>query len=80
VEITREIRARVDAARPDTIAGMKVTRINTLDGYKYELEDGGWMLIRFSGTEPLIRVYCETTREASVDAILEDGLHLAGIG
>lgn len=80
VEITREIRARVDAARPDTIAGTKVTRINTLDGYKYELEDGGWMLIRFSGTEPLIRVYCETTRETSVDAILEDGLRLAGIG
>lgn len=79
-EITREIRARVDAARPDTIAGMKVTNINTLDGYKYELEDGGWMLIRFSGTEPLIRVYCETTREARVEAILEDGLRLAGIG
>lgn len=74
-----EIRARVDAASPDRIAGLKVTGINRLDGYKYELEDGGWLLIRFSGTEPLIRTYCETTHEDKVDAILEDGLRLAGI-
>ncbi len=74
-----EIRARVDAAAPERIAGLKVTGINRLDGYKYELEDGGWLLIRFSGTEPLIRTYCETTYEDKVDAILEDGLHLAGI-
>jgi phosphomannomutase len=43
------------------------------------LEDGGWMLIRFSGTEPKIRVYCETTHEDKVQAILEDGLKIAGI-
>ncbi len=37
------------------------------------------MLIRFSGTEPIIRVYCETTYLDRVDAILEDGLKIAGI-
>ena len=31
-----------------------------MDGFQFILEDGGWMLIRFSGTEPIMRVYCET--------------------
>jgi phosphomannomutase len=37
------------------------------------------LLIRFSGTEPIIRVYCETTHKESVKSILNDGLILAGI-
>jgi phosphomannomutase len=51
----------------------------TIDGYKFVLEDGGWLLIRFSGTEPIIRVYCETTYGDRVEAILKDGLAIAGI-
>ncbi len=73
-------RARLDAAQPHTIGGLRVTDKITLDGYKFALEDGGWLLIRFSGTEPLIRVYCETMHEDRVQAILQDGLQLAGIG
>ncbi len=74
-----EIRRRVEEARPERIAGFRVTGINTMDGYKYLLEDGGWLLIRFSGTEPIIRVYTETTREDAVQAILDEGLKLAGL-
>jgi alpha-D-glucose phosphate-specific phosphoglucomutase len=73
------VRARVEAARPERIAGLKMTGINKLDGYKFGMEDGGWLLIRFSGTEPLIRVYCETTHADKVDAIIEDGLKIAGL-
>jgi len=51
----------------------------TTDGYKFNLEDGGFLLIRFSGTEPIIRVYTETTRQESVQDILADGLRVAGI-
>jgi phosphomannomutase len=72
-------KARILAADPETIGGLKVTGLNTTDGYQFGLEDGGWMLIRFSGTEPKIRVYCETTHEDKVQAILEDGLKIAGI-
>ena len=43
------------------------------------MEDGGWLLVRFSGTEPLIRVYCETMHGDKVQAILQDGLRLAGL-
>ena len=53
--------------------------LNTTDGYKFELEDGGWLLIRFSGTEPIVRVYCETTSLDRVDPILQDGLRVAGL-
>ena len=67
------------SAKPATIGGLKVTELNTTDGFKFSLEDGGWLLIRFSGTEPIMRVYCETTHEDRVQAILKDGLKIAGI-
>ncbi len=66
-------------ANPKTIGGLKVTGLVTLDGYQFKLEDGGWMLIRFSGTEPIMRVYCETTHPDKVQAILKDGLRIAGL-
>ena len=70
---------KIETADPETIGGLKVTGLITVDGYKFTLEDGGWLLIRFSGTEPIIRVYCETTHQDRVQAILEDGLKIAGI-
>jgi len=70
---------KIMAAHPETIGGLKVTDFITIDGYQFILEDGGWMLIRFSGTEPIIRVYCETTHEDKVQDILRDGLKIAGI-
>ncbi|HEY2980233.1 MAG TPA: phosphoglucomutase/phosphomannomutase family protein [Anaerolineales bacterium] len=66
-------------ANPKTLGGLKVTELVTVDGFQFKLEDGGWMLIRFSGTEPIMRVYCETTHEDKVKAILQDGLKIAGI-
>jgi phosphomannomutase len=41
------------------IAGQKVIDVSAPDGFKFRLEDGRWLLIRFSGTEPLLRLYCE---------------------
>lgn len=70
---------KIMEAQPTQIGGLKVTGKETLDGFKFNLEDGGWLLVRFSGTEPKIRVYTETTRKDRVDAILEDGLRLAGL-
>jgi phosphomannomutase len=71
--------AAILSAKPATIGGLKVVELVTVDGFQFKLEDGGWMLIRFSGTEPIMRVYCETMHKDKVDAILQDGLKVAGI-
>lgn len=73
------VEERVRNAQPKSIGGLKVDGLNSLDGYKFILEDGGWLLIRFSGTEPIVRVYCETTHEDRVQSILNDGLRIVGI-
>ena len=66
-------------ANTQSLGGLKVTDLITVDGFQFKLEDGGWLLIRFSGTEPILRVYCETMHEDKVKAILDDGLKVAGI-
>jgi phosphomannomutase len=66
-------------AKPDRLGGLKVVDLVTVDGYQFKLEDGGGMLIRFSGTEPILRVYCETMHADKVQAILQDGLKVAGL-
>ena len=70
---------KILSANPKAIGGLAVTGIETDDGYKFSLEDGGWLLIRFSGTEPIIRVYTETTYQDRVRAILQEGLQIAGL-
>ena len=65
--------------RGRTLGGIAITERITIDGYKFLMEDGGWLLVRFSGTEPLIRIYTETTRKEKVAAILADGQKLAGL-
>lgn len=62
-----------------TLGGHAVTDLVTTDGYKFVMDDGGWLLVRFSGTEPLIRVYTETTDQAAIQAILQDGKKVAGL-
>lgn len=75
----REVREeKILNAHPKEIGGLKVLGLDTTDGYKFVL-DGGWLLIRFSGTEPIMRVYTETTHGDKVQAILKDGLKIAGL-
>lgn len=66
-------------AKPEMIGGLKCTGLNTTDGFKFMMGDDGWMLIRLSGTEPIVRVYTETTHQDKVQAILQDGLKIAGL-
>ncbi len=80
-EMKEEARERLNNIDIDglTLGGHEVTELVTTDGYKFVMDDGGWLLVRFSGTEPLIRVYTETTDEGAVDQILADGEKVAGL-
>jgi phosphomannomutase len=65
----------VDKA-PSSIAGHPVVRtdaLSTNDGFKFWLDEGSWLLVRFSGTEPLVRVYAEASSAELRDAILAEG-------
>jgi phosphomannomutase len=50
----------------DKIDAIEVVDRNLADGYKFNLADGSWLLIRFSGTEPVLRLYCEA---ATIDRV-----------
>jgi phosphomannomutase len=70
---------RVAASQPAELDGSKVVGLNTIDGYKFNAEDGSWLLIRFSGTEPLLRIYTGTTGRDRVQRILGEGRRIAGV-
>ena len=50
--------------------------LDTNDGFKFFVADGSWLLVRTSGTEPLVRVYVEATSEATREAMLVAGERL----
>ena len=78
--IQREaIERRVELARPGQFAGRRVEDIDTRDGYRFVLPDGYWALIRFSGTEPLLRIYAEGDSPEMVQALLDEARSLAGV-
>ena len=56
---------------PAEIAGERVTEVQDRDGVKYAFGERGWLLHRMSGTEPLVRLYCEHEDASAVDRILE---------
>lgn len=57
----------------DEFAGIKVKEINTVDGAKYLLADGSWLLFRKSGTEPVVRMYGEASDEARLKELMAAG-------
>ncbi len=78
-EQRQAILSRVQQANPNSLGGLKVVGLNTVDGYRFDLEDGGWLIVRFSGTEPLLRVYCETMHGDKTQALLDAGREVAGV-
>lgn len=63
---------------PTALAGQEVVGVETRDGVKYLLADDSWLLIRPSGTEPVLRVYAEARAEAMVDDLVAYGQQVAG--
>jgi phosphomannomutase len=78
-ETKRRLLVDLAADTPTELAGAPVARtvvLDTGDGYKFFLDDGSWLLIRASGTEPLVRVYTEATSEEVREALLVAGERL----
>jgi alpha-D-glucose phosphate-specific phosphoglucomutase len=75
----KAIIGRVKNNSPTTIDGVKVANLDTTDGYRFVLADDTWLLIRFSGTEPLLRIYCETDSPERALRLLEVGKKIAGV-
>jgi phosphomannomutase len=73
------IEAHVQATLPATIAGMRVESRDEIDGYRFNLEGGWWLLMRFSGTEPLLRIYAEMPSRELVQQALAAGQEIAGV-
>ena len=61
------------ASCPSAFSGIPVTGTVTIDGTKYLLEDGSWLLFRKSGTEPVVRIYGEASTDERLDRLMRSG-------
>lgn len=77
IKLTSEVRSKLEkrlaADPPETIGDRRVKEVNRLDGVKYIFDDGSWMLLRLSGTEPVVRCYAETHSKKDLEVLLETG-------
>ncbi len=72
------LRARLEEP-PKRLADRAVVEVSRLDGVKMILEDGGWLLLRPSGTEPVVRLYAEASTEAELAALIAEGQAILGV-
>jgi phosphoglucomutase len=71
-EIARTLKEKL-SQEPSEIDGRKIENVNRMDGVKFIFADKSWMLMRPSGTEPLVRIYAETESEEDLEVLLEQG-------
>jgi phosphomannomutase len=69
-EIKQRVLANCKAGNYTSFGPFKVSRVEDLDGYKYFFENGDWLMIRASGTEPVLRTYAESDSRENAFAIL----------
>jgi phosphomannomutase len=78
-ERKRQVAERMRGQQPTQIAGVAVVGTRTDDGFKFLLADTSWVLVRMSGTEPLMRVYAEAASPERVDELLHAMEEMVGI-
>jgi phosphomannomutase len=74
-----EVLARFASAGAKRLAGVPIARVLDTDGLKYVLEDGSWLLVRYSGTEPVLRLYAEAHSPERVGELLARGREISGL-
>jgi len=70
---------RLGSGSPDSIASAKVAKVDSTDGFRFFFADKSWLLIRFSGTEPLVRIYSEADSLQRARDLLDGGRKLIGV-
>lgn len=75
----KRILETLEKNEPNEVAGVAVQRVRSDDGFKFYLADGSWVLLRASGTEPLIRIYSEAADAQAVSARLSALEDIVGI-
>jgi phosphomannomutase len=78
-EASEKLRNDLGRMEISRIGALKVVRINRLDGLKFLLEDESWLLIRLSGTEPLVRLYAEASDPKRVKNLIQEGRRLLNL-
>ncbi len=73
-EVSKNLKEKL-AQEPSEIGGKKIEKINRLDGVKFIFADQSWMLMRPSGTEPVVRIYAESENKKDLEVLLEQGRH-----
>ena len=71
MDVRAKLLERLANDTPTEVAGKAVKNCLDIDGYKFRLEDDSWLLIRFSGTEPVLRLYCQADNMTEVRKTLE---------
>ena len=56
----------------NSISGININNVNEEDGFKFNLQNDSWVLVRFSGTEPLLRLHAESNSQDHVESLIED--------
>ena len=79
IDAKERLISRLKGGGIGTIADRPVARENSRDGFKYILSDGSWLLIRPSGTEPVLRLYSEAGNPRTVEELLAAGREIAGV-
>ncbi len=72
-----QLSARLVDGAPKAIGELQVERVSNRDGVKFHMDDDSWLLVRPSGTEPLLRVYAEAREPGSLEFLLEYGRQVA---
>ncbi len=75
--VKSELVGALKADAPDSLAGLSVASLDDRDGIKYRFQDDSWLLIRPSGTEPVLRIYAEAPTPEAVQALLHEGGRMA---
>jgi phosphomannomutase len=74
------LEGRLSSGQPiPELGGVRVLGMDRLDGFRFTFEGGSWLVVRFSGTEPLLRLYAEAESPSRVERLLDGAMELLGL-